>query len=122
MVAILADDTNLGLARMAESSRGLTHVRLLWTSEWHIRDETYAGALAAIVDHHHAHLFSRTRMASGSTCSSTWQRPQRDRIRARLAIMLSSVRVQPGQKVMTRPGSDGPVIDPWWRSWPRRNW
>lgn len=59
MGAILADGTNLGLARMAESSRGLTHARLLWTAEWHIRDETYAGALAAIVDHHHAHPLSR---------------------------------------------------------------
>jgi hypothetical protein len=59
MGAILADGTNLGLARMAESSRGLTHARLLWTAEWHIRDETYAGALAAIVDHHHAHPLSQ---------------------------------------------------------------
>ena len=55
MGAILADATNLGLSRMAESSRGLTHARLLWTAQWHVRDETYAAALAAIVDHHHAH-------------------------------------------------------------------
>src|SRR3546814_9664311 len=38
---------------MAESSQGLTHARLIWTAQWHIRDETYAAALAAIVDYHH---------------------------------------------------------------------
>jgi len=54
MAAILADATNLGLGRMAESSQGLTHARLIWTAQWHIRDETYSAALAAIVDHHHA--------------------------------------------------------------------
>lgn len=53
MAAILADATNLGLGRMAESSQGLTHARLIWTAQWHIRDETYAAALAAIVDYHH---------------------------------------------------------------------
>lgn len=53
MAAILADATNLGLGRMAESSHGVTHARLIWTAQWHIRDETYAAALAAIVDYHH---------------------------------------------------------------------
>lgn len=38
MAAILADATNLGLGRMAESSQGLTHARLIWTAQWHIRD------------------------------------------------------------------------------------
>lgn len=52
MAAVLADATNLGLGRMAESSQGLTHARLIWTAQWHIRDETYAAALAAIVDYH----------------------------------------------------------------------
>jgi len=35
MGAIFADGTNHGLARMAESSRGLPHTWLLWTPEWH---------------------------------------------------------------------------------------
>ena len=52
MAAILTDATNLGLGRMAESSQGLTHARLIWTAQWH-RDETYAAALAAIIDYHH---------------------------------------------------------------------
>lgn len=55
MGAILADATNLGLGRMAESSRGLTLARLRWTAEWHVRDETYRSALAAIADAHIAH-------------------------------------------------------------------
>jgi len=61
MGAILADATNLGLGRMAESSRGLTLPRLRWTAEWHVRDETYLSALAAIVDHHTAHPLAAVR-------------------------------------------------------------
>lgn len=72
MGAILADATNLGLSRMAESSRGLTHARLLWTAEWHMRDETYASALAAIVDHHHAHPLASV-WGPGDTSSSDGQ-------------------------------------------------
>ena len=72
MGAVLADATNLGLSRMAESSRGLTHSRLLWTAEWHLRDETYAAALAAIVDHHHAHPMSAI-WGPGDTSSSDGQ-------------------------------------------------
>jgi hypothetical protein len=37
MTALLAD----GLARMARSSGMFTHSKLLWTADWHIRDETY---------------------------------------------------------------------------------
>jgi TnpA family transposase len=70
--AILADGTNLGLARMAESSKGLTHARLVWTAEWHVRDETYAAALAAVVDAHHAHPVARF-WGPGDTSSSDGQ-------------------------------------------------
>ena len=38
---------------LPELTPGLTHARLIWTAQWHIRDETYAAALAAIVDYHH---------------------------------------------------------------------
>ena len=72
MGAILADATNLGLSRMAESSRGLTHTRLLWTAQWHVRDETYAAALAAIVDHHHAHPLASV-WGPGDTSTSDGQ-------------------------------------------------
>jgi TnpA family transposase len=72
MGSILADATNLGLSRMAESSRGLTHARLLWTAEWHVRDETYAAALATIVDYHHAHPIAAI-WGPGDTSSSDGQ-------------------------------------------------
>jgi TnpA family transposase len=70
--AILADGTNLGLARMAESSKGLTHARLVWTAEWHVRDETYAAALAAVIDAHHAHPVAQL-WGPGDTSSSDGQ-------------------------------------------------
>jgi TnpA family transposase len=70
--AILADGTNLGLARMAESSKGLTHARLVWTAEWHVRDETYAAALAAVIDAHHAHPVAHL-WGPGDTSSSDGQ-------------------------------------------------
>ncbi len=72
MGAVLADATNLGLARMAESSRGLTLARLRWTAEWHVRDETYAAALGAIVDHHAAHPLAAI-WGPGDTSSSDGQ-------------------------------------------------
>ena len=72
MSAILADGTNLGLSRMAESAQGLTHAKLLWTAEWHIRDETYAAGLAVLVDALHAQPFSRI-WGDGDTSSSDGQ-------------------------------------------------
>lgn len=72
MGTILADATNLGLGRMAESSRGLTLARLRWTAEWHVRDETYLSALAAIVDTHAAHPLGAV-WGSGDTSSSDGQ-------------------------------------------------
>ena len=44
MGAILSDETNLGLGRVAESSRGLTLSRLRWTAEWHVRRDLCIGA------------------------------------------------------------------------------
>jgi hypothetical protein len=37
MTALLADATNLGLARMARSSKTFSHSKLLWIAEWHNR-------------------------------------------------------------------------------------
>lgn len=69
---VLADGTNLGLSRMAESSRGLSHARLIWAAEWHVRDETYAAALAAVVDAHHTHPMAG-HWGPGETSSSDGQ-------------------------------------------------
>ncbi len=72
MSAILADATNLGLARMARSSGVVTHPRLLWTAQWHIRDETYAGGLACLVEAIHAQPFTGV-WGDGETSSSDGQ-------------------------------------------------
>ena len=57
---------------MAESANGLTHAQLLWTAEWHIRDETYSAALAVLVDTIHAHPFTQI-WGEGDTSSSDGQ-------------------------------------------------
>ena len=50
LTAILADGVNLGLTRMADVSEGASLPQLAWAHDWHIRDETYAAALARLVD------------------------------------------------------------------------
>ena len=60
MTAVLADATNLGLARMAWSSEIFSHTQLLWSAEWHFRDETYQAALACLVDAIHARTLYRS--------------------------------------------------------------
>ncbi len=72
MGAILADATNLGLDRMAESSRGLTIHQLNLVIDRHVRPETYAAALAAVVDAQHAQPFAAV-WGPGSTSSSDGQ-------------------------------------------------
>ncbi len=72
MTAVLADATNLGLTRMARSSGALSHSRLLWVAEWHVRDETYQAALACLVDAIHTQPFTRI-WGDGDTSSSDGQ-------------------------------------------------
>ena len=72
MTAVLADATNLGLARMAWSSGVFSHTQLLWTAEWHLRDETYQAALACLVDAIHAQPFTAL-WGDGETSSSEGQ-------------------------------------------------
>ena len=72
MGAILADATNLGLDRMAESSRGVTIHQLNLVIERHIRPETYAAGVAAIVDAQHAEPLSAV-WGTGDTSSSDGQ-------------------------------------------------
>ena len=72
MTALLADATNLGLARMASSSKIFSHSKLLWIAEWHIRDETYQAALACLIDAIHAQPFTKV-WGDGDTSSSDGQ-------------------------------------------------
>ena len=50
MAGLLADGLNLGLTRMAEACGVATLGQLAWTSDWHIREETYALALQRLVN------------------------------------------------------------------------
>jgi len=49
LAAILADATNLGLARMAQASQGVTRDQLVWTADAFIRDDTYKGGASRFV-------------------------------------------------------------------------
>lgn len=73
LTALLADATNLGLGKMAESCPGTSLARLSWLVAWHIRDETYSKALAGIVDHQHRVPFA-AHWGEGTTSSSDGQR------------------------------------------------
>ena len=72
LAAILADATNLGLARMAAASHGVTRDQLIWTADAYIRPETYKAALARIIDAHHA-LPIAAIWGDGTTSSSDGQ-------------------------------------------------
>jgi TnpA family transposase len=72
LAAILADATNLGLARMAQASQGVTRDQLVWTADAFIRDDTYKAALARIIDAHHALPISGV-WGDGTTSSSDGQ-------------------------------------------------
>src|SRR5438270_1015846 len=50
MASLLADGLNLGLTRMAEACTIASLGQLAWTSDWHIRDETYALALRRLIN------------------------------------------------------------------------
>ncbi|MCF4164657.1 Tn3 family transposase [Zavarzinia compransoris] len=72
LTAILADGINLGLTRMAEACRGVSMRQLAWMHDWHVREETYAAALAKIIDVHRA-LPLAAIWGDGSTSSSDGQ-------------------------------------------------
>lgn len=72
LAAILADGSNLGLARMAEASQGVSVDQLTWTKAAYIRDDTYRAALARIINAHHALSISSV-WGQGTTSSSDGQ-------------------------------------------------
>jgi TnpA family transposase len=72
LAAILADGTNLGLERMAHASQGVTKAQLAWIHTWHLREETYRTALAAIINAHHAEPMAAI-WGAGETSSSDGQ-------------------------------------------------
>jgi len=72
LAAILADATNLGLARMANASQGITRDQLVWTADAFIREDTYKAALAKLIDAHHQ-LPIAAIWGAGDTSSSDGQ-------------------------------------------------
>ena len=70
---VLADGINLGVTRMADACPGATAGRLGWVSQWHVREETYAKALAEVVNHQHRLGFAG-HWGGGTTSSSDGQR------------------------------------------------
>ena len=55
LTAVLADATNLGLTRMADACAVASYRQLAWTAGWHLREETYRHALAAVVNAQQRH-------------------------------------------------------------------
>jgi TnpA family transposase len=72
MAALLADGLNLGLTRMAEACTIASLSQLAWTSDWHIREETYASALQCLVNQQQREPFA-AHFGSGSASSSDGQ-------------------------------------------------
>ena len=72
LTAILADGINLGLSKMSESCPGVTYSKLSWLQDWHIRDETYAAALAVLTNTQLKQPFA-SHWGNGTTSSSDGQ-------------------------------------------------
>ena len=72
LAGLLADGLNLGLTRMAEACSVASLAQLAWTSDWHIRDETYALALRRLVNQQQREPFA-ARFGSGTASSSDGQ-------------------------------------------------
>ncbi len=72
MAGLLADGLNLGLTRMAEASNIASLGQLAWTSDWHIREETYALALRRLVNQQQREPFAAF-FGSGTASSSDGQ-------------------------------------------------
>jgi TnpA family transposase len=73
LTTILADAINLGLTKMTESCPGTSYAKLSWLQAWHIRDETYATALAELVNAQFRQPFAEN-WGAGTTSSSDGQR------------------------------------------------
>ena len=99
LAAVLADGTNLGLERMADSSQGVTYAQLAWTQAWYLSEETYAAALACIVDAQAALPLSRV-WGDGTTSSSDGQFFRSGRRGAPGAVN-AKYGADPGQKIYT---------------------
>ncbi|MEV7803162.1 Tn3 family transposase [Microbispora sp. NPDC088329] len=69
---LIANATNLGLARMSEAC-GIPYDVLRWTQEWYVREETLREANTCLVNHHHGLALSKV-FGGGTMSSSDGQR------------------------------------------------
>ena len=69
---LLAEATNLGLAKMAQACPEYTYRQLAWIADWYVRDETCRQALASIINAQHRHPFAG-HWGDGTTSSSDAQ-------------------------------------------------
>jgi TnpA family transposase len=72
MAALLAEGLNLGLTRMAEACSIASLSELGWTSDWYIREETYALALRCLVNQQQREPFAAV-FGNGTASSSDGQ-------------------------------------------------
>ena len=72
MAALLSEGLNLGLTRMAEACSIASLGELAWTSDWYIREETYALALRCLVNQQQREPFAAV-FGSGAASSSDGQ-------------------------------------------------
>jgi TnpA family transposase len=72
MAGLLADGLNLGLTRMAEACNIASLGQLAWTSDWHIREETYLTALRCLVNQQQREPFAAN-FGHGTASSSDGQ-------------------------------------------------
>lgn len=68
----VADGTNLGLARMAAASQGVTRDQLVWMKDAYVREDGYHRALAILIDAH-ARLPIASTWGTGTTSRSDGQ-------------------------------------------------
>ena len=73
LATLVAHGTNLGIATMAQSTKGITLDTLHQLSRWYVRPETLKQANRVLVDHHHRLEASQT-WGDGSISSSDGQR------------------------------------------------
>lgn len=72
LAVLIAQATNLGLARMSEAC-GVAYDVLAWTAEWYVREDTLREANTAIVNHHFGLELSGV-FGGGTMSSSDGQR------------------------------------------------
>lgn len=73
LAAIIAHGTNLGIAAMGNSAKGISMDELSHLSRWYIRESTIKAANAVIVDYHHRMRLSKS-WGDGTSSSSDGQR------------------------------------------------